>query len=572
MAKTIDLTYPELLQELTGCLVPGRTESHAFLLWFLQHFYRLDETEAQDAVCDGPDDKGIDAVYIDDNLETVDVFQCKLIHNHKRTLGDVQLKEFAGTLSQLTSPEGIEDLANTTTNTELASLLLSGNVAKKVEDGFVVRGIFLTNINQDNNARTFLDGRDDIEVFDKSELEARYVPVGPTAPIGTPVTFDVFGFDCAHYQIGDVSVVFAPLKANELIALDGIASNELFAWNVRGSLGRTKVNKDIGKSIDDADEHKNFLLYHNGLTILCEKLVKQNDKIEIAKYSVVNGCQSLTSLYDHQGKITDELRILARLIQLPPDHELAEKITHHSNNQNPISARDLQSNSTIQRRLQNEFASQYQGDIFYRIKRGERGQAARSIDNDEVGRLLLAFDLKEPWTCHQGYKILDELHARIFARPEVNAHRIVGVVDIDSQIGQALGDVDNKLLGSYRLTRYFLLYLVRQALELDDQGKSFCLDPSSFICQANGRARLTHCIARIVKDIVIDLNAEVRERDESDTPFDYKRELKSPNAVREITRSIIPQYQKAVSRGRASSFGKEWDESASVIGENATNA
>ena len=32
--------------------VPGRTKSAAFLIWFLETIYRLDETDAQDAVCD----------------------------------------------------------------------------------------------------------------------------------------------------------------------------------------------------------------------------------------------------------------------------------------------------------------------------------------------------------------------------------------------------------------------------------------------------------------------------------------------------------------------------------------
>ncbi len=194
------------------------------------------------------------------------------------------------------------------------------------------------------------------------------------------MTFDVFGLDCAEYQIEDVKVVFAPLKGTELIGLDGIASSELFAWNVRGSLGRTKVNKDIGRSIDDPGEHKNFLLYHNGLTVLCQQLEREGDKITISKYSVVNGCQSLTSLFDHRNKITDDLRILTRLIELPPEHPLAEKITHHSNNQNPINARDLQSNSTIQRRLQNECDNLYSGQVFYRIKRGEPDKAPQVIE------------------------------------------------------------------------------------------------------------------------------------------------------------------------------------------------
>ena len=89
-------------------------------------------------------------------------------------------------------------------------------------------------------------------------------------------------------------------------------------------------------------------------------------------------------------KITDDLRVLTRLIELSPDHELAEMITDHSN---PINARIfLQSNSIIQRRLQAEFAATYANEVFYRIKRGEPTAIARVIENDEAGRLLLAFD------------------------------------------------------------------------------------------------------------------------------------------------------------------------------------
>ena len=80
--------------------------------------------------------------------------------------------------------------------------------------------------------------------------------MSPTARVGTPVSFDVFGYDYSDYRVGDARVLFASLKGSELIALDGIATNELFAWNVCGSLGKTKVNKDIGQSVSDTDEHK----------------------------------------------------------------------------------------------------------------------------------------------------------------------------------------------------------------------------------------------------------------------------------------------------------------------------
>jgi len=559
----VNLDYPGLLDTIKADLAPGRTESHAFLLWFLKNYYRLDDIDAADAVCDGPDDKGIDAIYVDENLETVDVFQSKLVQNSGKTLGDTQLKEFVGTLAQLNDPSRIEEIASTTSNTELANLLRAENVATKVADGFTIRGIFLTNIVGDANARSYLDRHcEGLSLFDKEGLKSAFVPAGPTAPVGKPVSFDVFGYGCIECNVGDARAVFAPLKASELIQLDGIASNALFAWNVRGSLGRTKVNKDIARSIENKDEHKEFLLFHNGLTLLCERMVYKDDKVEVSGYSVVNGCQSLTSLYEHRAKVTDDLRLMARIIELPHGNALADKITHHSNNQNPINARDLQSNSTIQRRLQNEFIQNYDEEVFYRIKRGEADQARLNIDNDEAGRLLLAFDLKQPWTCHQSYKVLDELHGEIYARPEVNAHRILAVYEIAEEVITALDQIENKLFSSYRLTRYFMLYLARLALELDDAGKEFCATPRKYVSAPEGRARLRGAIAAVMKDLVIDLNAEVRERAEAGNPFDFKRELKSPNSVRDLGRGIIANYQKSVARGRADSFGQEWEQQA----------
>ncbi len=75
MATALNLEYPAILDLVRMSLVPGRTESHAFLVWFLQHYFRLDEIEAQDTVCDGPDDKGVDGIYLEDNLESRDRLQ-----------------------------------------------------------------------------------------------------------------------------------------------------------------------------------------------------------------------------------------------------------------------------------------------------------------------------------------------------------------------------------------------------------------------------------------------------------------------------------------------------------------
>jgi hypothetical protein len=144
------------------------------------------------------------------------------------------------------------------------------------------------------------------------------------------------------------------------------------------------------------------------------------------------------------------------------------------------------------------------------------------------------------------------------------------VHEIASEVIDALPNIENQMLGSYRLTRYFMLYLVRLALELDQCGKRFIEDPAQYLQESDGRRKIKAAIRPVISDLVIDLNAEVRERADSDNPLDFKRELKSLNSVRELSRSIVGNYQKSVARGRADSFGEEWNKLQ--LSENSTNA
>jgi hypothetical protein len=63
--------------------------------------------------------------------------------------------------------------------------------------------------------------------------------------------------------------------------------------------------------------------------------------------------------------------------------------------------------------------------------------------------------------------------------------------------------------------------------------------------------------APIVADLITDLNAEIEERREGSNPFDHKRELKSPTAIKTLSKQIIPSYVKAIRRDRATSFTGE---------------
>lgn len=128
----INLDYPEILDLLTEHLVPGRTESAAFLIWYLENYYRLSSLEAVDSVCDQKGDKGVDGIYVNDGDSTIDIFQCRLLQRKDRTIGDTSLKEFLGTLSQFENQESVANLVATGGEAEVVRLVKRLEIISKI--------------------------------------------------------------------------------------------------------------------------------------------------------------------------------------------------------------------------------------------------------------------------------------------------------------------------------------------------------------------------------------------------------------------------------------------------------
>lgn len=283
---------------------------------------------------------------------------------------------------------------------------------------------------------------------------------------------------------------------------------------------------------------------------------------------MVNGCQSLTCLYENKKDITKELRIVTKFINVPPNDPLAAKITDHTNNQNGTTFRDLQSNNPVQVRLQSEIHREYKGEAFFRIKRGEHPEwpTDKVIENDLIARVLLAFDQQEPYSCHQSYRLFDEFHTRLFGGPHMNADRIIFVNELYTIVKGLLGSMANQLFGNYTLTRYLIVYLLREALETDDVGRELCKNPSSFLSQKNGRTKLREALAKVAAPVVRVLDTEATRRSKADADgfFDYKNELKSPEKVRAIRAIVISQYQVLIDNKYSPSFGDAWNGSSAA--------
>lgn len=552
----LNLDYPAVLDHLEPHLASKRTESASFLVWYLENYYRLDPLDAVDTVCDQKGDKGVDGIYVNENENTIDVFQCKISQRSDRSVGDTSLKEFHGTLSQFENSSTIQNLIDSAGTTDVVRLIGRLDLINKI-DSYELRGIFVSNIDLDTNGASYLGSSPRMIFIGKQRLLETHISDQRTTPIAQTTRFDISGFTVSEYIVDSTTrAIIAPIKATELANLEGISDQSVFAYNVRGPLGKTQVNKDIVRSIKDPDSHRLFPLFHNGVTMICGSAKEMEDKVEVSNYYVVNGCQSLSSLHENLVSLTDDLRILTKFIQIDVSSPLSETITKNSNNQNGVRARDFKSNSPTQIRLQNEFQEYYLGEFSFEIKRGEKAATGETMSNEEAGLYLMAFDLKEPWATHRKYQVFDDKHSDLFGRPEVTADRIVMCHLMRKIIDTAMQDINNDLFGKYALTRYFILYILRSILENDVVGREMLTNPELFVRESSDRSAFIPCIESIVADIIVDTNAEVDEYGED---FDYRGQLRNTDWVKENSKKIVSNYLKLVQRGRIKSLQEEWE-------------
>lgn len=526
--------------------------SGKFIRWFLEHIYRLEQLDADDACVDAKHDKGVDAIYVDDISETVFIIQAKTSTKDNAEFGDTDIREFYGTLQQFDSKEKIEAVVAETKNEKLKQAILRTNLAAKVESGYEVRGVFISNATGNKDAMAILAKLPKLELYDANAIANEYVDLDLDGGITGSYYFDVSDSDVIKYDAGGAAARLFLAPALNLLKMEGIVDGCLFEQNVRLALGNTKVNKGLRASIKEKAEHKNFPLYHNGINVLCRKIISETkERIEVEDYVVVNGAQSLTSLMAEKPKITGDLKILVKLIETKGDTALSQRITMNSNNQNAIKARDLKSNHNIQQRLKAEVKAISSDTVAYEIKQGEVNKGKAVLNNEAAGLILLAMDLGQPWNCHQKYKVMDELHSEIFGRPDVTGAKILGLWKCFSAVESAIDAIDDKHFAYYNLTKYFLAYAVVNLIRTEPSGVKM-LQNIDKIFTSGRLPELLEIFTNLANSLALDLNAEIVG--EETEIFDYKNELKSPSWCKKISARLIAQYSKDVMRKKATSI------------------
>lgn len=408
-----------------------------FIVWFLRAYVTEDDDVLGKAVTNGPGDKGIDGVFIDDATRSVFIVQAKYrtkpgIATEKRS----DLLELAGLSHTLTDPrewafrEFIKDA-----DPHLAAKITKAR--KEILDKdyrlwlyYVTLGKVTPSIRKDAQLqveRAKAEVR--LEVFDHKRvlhvLRDYLDGVAPPIPsldleieAGEGITVrEVLN----RYDRGNEidSWVF-PMRGDAIAEIFELGNVRLFARNIRGFLGGdTSVNKGMSETL--SREPERFFYYNNGITLLCDKAENITRKgrgiLRVSNPQIINGQQTTRTLALAGRKAASKASVLVKVIQVPrsPDdgfESIVSRIVAGTNWQNKISRSDLMSNDRIQIDLERELRKI--GYLYIR-KRQSKSEAKRlagckflrAIKKDEFAKAVAGCDL-DPVISRSGIENLYE--------------------------------------------------------------------------------------------------------------------------------------------------------------------
>ena len=420
--------YQKILEEIKESFYQQNFSNNGqrFVAWYLRNIHLRDMNETKDDITDGADDKQIDAIYIDDNQQTIYVMQGKFIGNG--SVDAEPLREVLSSWIQLRDLVRLQEVGNS----KLKRKLLE--VAKAIEDDYEIEFELVTTGQFTDAAKDDLasfqtqlvelgennDFYAAIKVIDSDELKRRYdMALERDNPIINH-SFDLSKCEVMEIEISGNKVVIATVPLSECIKMPGIKDGTLFQKNVRQSLGLSnRVNKGI-KSTIYSKQHKNFFFYHNGITAICNKLVIDGSRLQLHGLSIVNGCQSLTTILNCSERVKqlDSTYVLFRFYEIP-HREKGDKISINTNSQSAVKPRDLRSNDKRVLNIKRLFEQKYPNGHFI-TKRGEVAPADKDknyvLDLVDFGKHLISWHSQRPNIAYSETKIFDKYFEQLFKK------------------------------------------------------------------------------------------------------------------------------------------------------------
>lgn len=416
-----DKILQEVKQDYYGQNFPN--DGQRFVVWYLRNIHLRDANEAKADITDGADDKQIDAIYIDDDNNTVYIVQGKFIEAER--VDAEPLREVLSSWVQLKDLVNLQKTGNVKLKQRLPEL------AQALEDEYDINFELITTAKLSPAAEADLatfqqelaesvDFAASIHLVDNDELKRRYeIALDRENPL-IKHTIKLEKSKYLQMDLAGTKVLMTAIPLKECIKFPGIKDGTLFQKNVRQSLGlNNRVNKGIKHTI--YDNSKDFFFFHNGITALCHSMEMNGDNtLTIKGLSVVNGCQSLNTILScsEKAKTLDDAYVMFRFYEIP-QRDRADKISTSTNSQSAVKPRDLRSNDKRVLGLKRVYEQKYPSGYMI-TKRGEQAPASKDkklvVDLSELGKLMISWHSQRPNMAYSENRLFDKYFEQLFRR------------------------------------------------------------------------------------------------------------------------------------------------------------
>jgi hypothetical protein len=424
LTKLVEDLKVRLSEEL-GVNESTHQKSLSFVYLCVKTMLDLEDEEAFDALTDGGNDFGVDAMHIGEELDgefVVTLFQAKYVHKNLDGVANFPengVEAAVGAVRYLFDPS-----AKVQANPRLLPKV--EEVRSLISDGFIPRvrvllcnnGLKWTDVAQGQIDRLAAGEQVSWEHVNHGRLLAimqSAKPVNDSLRLhGKAIVED---FDFSRVLIGKVSV-------GEIAALIERHGDRLLERNIRRYLGLAgnRVNEGIRETLMKIDERPNFYFYNNGITLTCTKFdynaLQQSDfQVKIEDLQVINGGQTsntiakvLKDIGASDPKNLDRAFVMIRLYQLSSDREsFVQNITYATNSQNPVDLRDLKANDDVQRRLEKDV--EQLGYVYRRKRTDAVSSRPEEISSGTAAEAILSVWRRKP---HQAKFLAREHFGKLY--------------------------------------------------------------------------------------------------------------------------------------------------------------
>ncbi|UFU00168.1 AIPR family protein [Radiobacillus kanasensis] len=461
-------------------------KSQAFAHWYLYNIEGINENIVEEAITDGHNDWGIDAIIINYDTDRINLYQFKFPDkedNISKKIAQEDISSFlrgykfcssgkaptnanedlVGKIAEIDESnifsfkltfvsytDGLSETAEITLNEELEKIKGTGNTLEWV----------------------LLDKKEVTDIiYEKGKLQEDYTITLTQHGTSTGVLMD---------EDSNTYTIHASLR--ELADLSEKYQNIIFDENVRLFHGvDNKFNQGIIGTASGSDVN-HFHLYNNGIVIVSPKVVNAEFRkiIKIDNPMVVNGCQTMNSLLEakKQGVLNDGL-VQVTIIEIT-DPIIKQNISIFLNSQTEIKDSYLISNLPIIRTLENDLSklgyfferqANKLGILKKRLSRKEKTKLL-GVNNSKAIELDLAIQLQAsfyenlaPVAKLNKAKLFEKKHLETILK-NINAERVAFAFEIYNKFMEKISDY--RSYKRNKKNRIILKYLGIKAKEISD--------------------------------------------------------------------------------------------------------